>query len=286
MGASGAIWGCSDILSLRDTTDGTTRMRSTAILLGGIFLVRYWWQMKYWWQFEREYLLIHNLQQHNRQRPAHRCACFQSHASNFFLQVLGGAGAIWGFSEVIMLRHANNAMEWRVASMVVGSVFLIRWMFQIVADCSYLVAWWSTDDDPSSIRVIILQWYEMLVVKFVLEVFGATGAVWGFSEVVTLRSSDTNRLWRPIAIGIGVIYLVRWICHLTKFAQSEREPVGAIADSVAQVNVDVDDVTGPDEFDVSKVADLQLKETTDMLESPSMDSLTSLGASETFDEHI
>mmetsp|Transcript_3993 Transcript_3993/g.7078 ORF Transcript_3993/g.7078 Transcript_3993/m.7078 type:complete len:371 (-) Transcript_3993:139-1251(-) len=281
MGASGAIWGCSDILSLRNAPDGATRIRSLAILVGVIFLVRYWWHMKHWWQFERDYLPIHKMQ-----RAAHRCACFQMHASNFVLQVLGGAGAIWGCSEAIMLRHANNAMEWRMASMVVGSVFLIRWMFQIAANCSYLVAsWWSTDD-PSSIRTTILQWYEMLVVKLVLEVFGATGAVWGFSEVVTLRNSDTNRFWRPIAIGIGVIYLVRWICHLTKFVQSERESVAA-AERVAQVDVDDDDdVTGPDEFAISEVADLQLKESTDTLNTTaSLESLKSLDVSVTSDEH-
>ena len=60
-------------------------------------------------------------------------------------------------------------------------------------------------------------WYECFV-KLVLEVFGASGAVWGTSEVLTFRNSDTQDEWRGIASAIGLIFLFRfWIEQSRKF---------------------------------------------------------------------
>lgn len=55
---------------------------------------------------------------------------------NFFLpklvlEVLGGAGAIWGFSEAAGLRNARNIWFWRPAALTVGTIFLVRWLKQI-----------------------------------------------------------------------------------------------------------------------------------------------------------
>lgn len=84
----------------------------------------------------------------------------------------------------------------------------------------------------------------------------AVGAVWGFSEIVTLRTPETNKIWSPISIAVGVVFSIRWFLHLIKFVQSERESVSA----KSQVQVDetrFDEVADLDEF----ADDLQLKET-------------------------
>ncbi|NGX38172.1 MAG: hypothetical protein K1000chlam2_01344 [Chlamydiae bacterium] len=49
--------------------------------------------------------------------------------------------------------------------------------------------------------------------RFVLEVCGAGGAVWGASEAMGLRHSDdqlNNTCWRIAAIGIGTLGLMRF----------------------------------------------------------------------------
>ena len=124
----------------------------------------------------------------------------------------------------------------------------------------------------------ILRWYEILVVELIIGVFGAVGAVWGFSEIVTLRNPETTKIWRPIAIGVGVIFLVRWILHLIIFIQSERESVAA----KSQVQADE---TRSEEVEDLEVADLQLKETTDteLIGTTSMD--TPLEVVEMLGEH-
>ena len=48
-------------------------------------------------------------------------------------------------------------------------------------------------------------------VKLILEVFGAAGAVWGASEVVTLRNKDTQEEWRYISLAIGILFFIRYI---------------------------------------------------------------------------
>lgn len=46
--------------------------------------------------------------------------------------MLGGAGAIWGSSEVLMLRTPeNSATLWRPIASVVGFLFFLRWCKQL-----------------------------------------------------------------------------------------------------------------------------------------------------------
>ena len=51
--------------------------------------------------------------------------------TNLVLQVFGGAGAIWGFSEVIGFRTPDNVWFWRPAAQFVGAVFFARWVLQL-----------------------------------------------------------------------------------------------------------------------------------------------------------
>tara|TARA_B100001121_G_scaffold307988_1_gene330795 strand:+ start:1102 stop:1314 length:213 start_codon:yes stop_codon:yes gene_type:complete len=42
--------------------------------------------------------------------------------------------------------------------------------------------------------------------KFVFNVLGGAGAIWGSSEVVCLRNNCNKRLWRGIAGSVGAIF--------------------------------------------------------------------------------
>ena len=51
--------------------------------------------------------------------------------TNLILQVFGGAGAIWGFSEVIGFRTPETVWFWRPTAQVVGAIFFARWVMQL-----------------------------------------------------------------------------------------------------------------------------------------------------------
>ena len=42
--------------------------------------------------------------------------------------------------------------------------------------------------------------------KFISNVLGGAGAIWGSSEVVCLRNQNNRRLWRGIAGGMGLVF--------------------------------------------------------------------------------
>ena len=244
MGAAGAVWGAADILLLRATADGNERMRILAVLVGGVFFIRYWWAIKHWWSHQHDYLPI---KVHHRR--THRLSFFQIHSSKFVLHVLGGSGAIWGCAEAVTLRNANNALGWRIAAISVGTMFLLRWIFQILAYCLYLSTLWS---NPSSLHMTIVRWYEAVIVKLILEVFGAVGAVWGFSEIATLRTSETNHVWRPVSIVVGVMFLLRWILYLVEFVKSGGSSAADHATGDESSPDDVTDIERNDlEFEVT-----------------------------------
>lgn len=61
----------------------------------------------------------------------------------------------------------------------------------------------------------LMQYVELLqtfAAKLVLEVFGAGGAIWGFSEVCGLRTTNLEsiRFWRSAAITVAFLFGVRW----------------------------------------------------------------------------
>ena len=82
------------------------------------------------------------------------------------------------------------------------------WTIQALAYCLCLVEFWS---DPSSIHIILilLRWIDAFIETLILEVFGAVGAVWGFSEIVTVRNPKNNKVWRSISAAVGLVFLVR-----------------------------------------------------------------------------
>ncbi|NGX26512.1 MAG: hypothetical protein K940chlam6_00436 [Chlamydiae bacterium] len=50
-----------------------------------------------------------------------------------------------------------------------------------------------------------------LGIRFTLEVLGASGAIWGTSEVVHLRNDENKDYWRVTAIVIGALAFIRFV---------------------------------------------------------------------------
>ena len=57
-------------------------------------------------------------------------SCFLLYIAKLNLEVFGGAGAVWGFSEAVGLRTPDTVWFWRPASLIVGGIFLLRWIWQ------------------------------------------------------------------------------------------------------------------------------------------------------------
>ena len=169
LGAAGAVWGNCDIFLLRTTEEGNRISRFYAVIIGCIFLIRYYWHAKHRFQTGGEFMLP---KEHHRR--THRLEFAQIHASKFILQVLGGAGAVWGSAEVLTFRNAATTAEWRITSIIVGFIFLIRWMFQMSVYCLCVSERWV---DPTTFLSTALRFYDAFIVKFILEVLGAAGAV-------------------------------------------------------------------------------------------------------------
>eukprot|EP01050_Picozoa_sp_SAG11_P007946 SAG11_NODE_679_length_7786_cov_6.173670_8_plen_198_part_00 len=60
------------------------------------------------------------------------------------------------------------------------------------------------------------------LVKLNLEVFGAGGAVWGFSDCTNLRNKGNNEIWRWVALGTGVVFLLRWLWYIFEHVHHKR----------------------------------------------------------------
>lgn len=51
---------------------------------------------------------------------------------------------------------------------------------------------------------------------------GAAGAVWGFSEVVGLRTDGNKEEWRWVAIAVGIVFFLRWLLYIYQHLQYKR----------------------------------------------------------------
>lgn len=207
-GAAGAIWGSSEILTIRNA-ENSHAWRIVSLVVFGMFLLRFWWHSKHYLEHEREFPPIQL-----RHRRLHKLPFGQIFSSKLVLEVLGAAGAIWGPSDALTLRTPDNGKQWRIASVVVLFLFGIRWVLQIFTYCLCFYSFM----EKRPLFTKALGWCEVLLVRFVLVVLGATGAVWGVSEIVTLRTPETNHIWRPVSLVVGVIFCGRWI--LQTFAYS------------------------------------------------------------------
>ncbi|KAH8072689.1 hypothetical protein JL721_3332 [Aureococcus anophagefferens] len=90
-------------------------------------------------------------------------------AATFLLEVLGGAGAVWGSSEFLGVRRGNNATAWRLVSGCVGLWCLLRWI-----GVHALGRERNASDE--------------VLACFLLQVLGGAGAAWGCLEILGYRT--------------------------------------------------------------------------------------------------
>jgi hypothetical protein len=130
-----------------------------------------------------------------------------SHLVNLFLLFNGNRG----FSEVLTLRHAGTTELWRFNALTIGFIMFIRYLMQMK---DYIIS----VKYPETVLVISnKQWirlFQVYAAKLVLEVFGGGGAIWGFSEVLTLRHPGTTEFWRFNASVVAFIFFCRYCCQI------------------------------------------------------------------------
>jgi len=213
----------STVIRLRDTTTIPTKPYTTndifrfiSLFIFFIFTIRFYWKIKYFLQHNHDYLPIKS-----RHRRTHRLAFVQTFGARFVLHVLGGCGAIWGCSEAVGLRHEKNSEQWRVCAALVGIVLFIRWLMQVSSYCLMM-----SGDGGDSCFTKMNDWMEILVVKVIVEVFGAAGAIWGFSQIVLLRTDKTTEFWQKAAVTTLVGFTIRWLIIVTQFIKTGGETNG------------------------------------------------------------
>jgi hypothetical protein len=142
------------------------------------------------------------------------------------LEVLGAAGAMWGFFEVVGARRPSTVWFWRKFALIIGGLYFIRWTLQMIEYHTMLVARrGSTVKRVRSLQeeqftITVWELFDIIRVflpKVVLEIFGSAGAMWGFFEVVKARRPSTLWFWRPTALIIGGLYLVRWSLQIRDY---------------------------------------------------------------------
>ena len=175
--------------------------------------MRLYWTTKHFLQYNQEYQAIKA--EHGR---TDTFAFIQFFAERFVLQVLGGCGAIWGCSEAVGLRNDKSNEQWRIAAAISGLLFLVRWLKQILSYCSLT----PSPIQDSFASHILFDWFEIFVIKVILEVLGAVGAIWGFSQLVFLRTEKSIEFWRVVAISTMIGFAARWFIIMMQFTRSEN----------------------------------------------------------------
>ena len=99
----------------------------------------------------------------------------------------------------------------------------------------------------SSLRLQLL--FEKYAPKFVLEVLGSSGAVWGSAEVLGFRNEGTQEFWRHCAIMIGIVFFVRWTRQIYGDGISSTNAAAAKAETPVELldsdfDGDCESVTG------------------------------------------
>jgi len=209
-GGAGAIWGFSEAMSLR-RPETQEWYRFYALSIGCIFFIR--------WCFQIEQFRKGDDTKADASKDSYR-RYFQIFSAKMVLEVFGGGGAIWGFSEVCNLRRPDTQEEWRVKALTMGFIFFLRFLCQ-TKDYFMRAKFGDVYTEPEIDKKIRL--LQIFSAKLVLEVFGGGGAIWGFSEAMSLRRPDTQGFYRTMAVIVGVIFLGRWFCQIRDFMTDRKE---------------------------------------------------------------
>jgi len=213
-GGGGAIWGFSEVITFRNP-DTQETWRFNAQLAGAIFFIRW-------------LLQISDYMKKQCRDEASTTRLFQIFAARLVLEVFGGAGAIWGFSEALTLRNHETQEFWRHNAIIVGVIFFTRYCMQIGDFLKRMKG-----EEPEAIDPWV-RFYQIFSAKLVLEVFGGAGAIWGFSEVLTLRNPLTQELWRFNALTMGFIMFIRYLLQMKDYVISVKYPDTVLVISQAQ----------------------------------------------------
>jgi ABC-type multidrug transport system fused ATPase/permease subunit len=203
-GGGGAIWGFSEVITFRNPVTQEF-WRFHAQVIGFIFFLRW-------------LLQISDYVKKQSRDEASTSRLFQIFSARMVLEVWGGAGAIWGFSEALTLRNHETVEFWRHAASIVGVIFFTRWCLQVNDFLKQMKGEELDSIDPW------VRFYQIFSAKLVLEVFGGAGAIWGFSEVLTLRNPATTGLWRFNALTVGFVMFIRFLMQMKDYVISVKYP--------------------------------------------------------------
>lgn len=209
-GGGGAIWGFSEAMSLR-RPETQEWYRFYALTIGCIFFIRWCLQIE---EFRKgdDTKADATKMQYTRY--------IQIFSAKMVLEVFGGAGAIWGFSEVCYLRRPDTQEDWRIKALTIGFIFFLRYLCQ-TKDYFMIAKFGESYTEPHTNKLIRL--VQIFSARLVLQVFGGGGAIWGFSEAMSLRRPDTQEFYRYFAMVVGAIFFGRWFCQIRDFMNEKKE---------------------------------------------------------------
>ena len=114
------------------------------------------------------------------------------------------------------LRTHFTVWFWRPTALIIGAIFFARWILQMIDFINESRGILKTPPPGTNLQ-LVKDVLRIFSAKLVLEVFGGAGAIWGFSEAVTLRTPHTVWFWRPTALVVGVIFFARWMLQMKDF---------------------------------------------------------------------
>ena len=65
--------------------------------------------------------------------------------------------------------------------------------------------------------LIIIHFIYQSLIKFILEVLGEGGAIWGFTEYTNIRTKDNEFECKIFCICIVVIFFIRWCTLIIRY---------------------------------------------------------------------
>lgn len=217
MGGGGASWGFSEVCKFR-TPVTQERWRLVARIGGGVFLGRFLLQAR---DFVKEMRGEPNTM-HDETKSWTRL--FHVFPPRFLLEVCGGGGAVWGFSQVTTARNSDNESFWRIVALFVASVLFVRFTFQIYVYVSAIkkkytllgILYFEYD------RRRRFAFVEVFASRLILQVFGAGGAIWGFTQVLTLNRDSNQETFRVFALIVTCLFFVRWGLQMKDFVSKRK----------------------------------------------------------------
>jgi len=243
-GGVGAVWGFAEVVGLR-TPETIDVWRPIALSFGILFLCRFIWQVidypnRSSTEHHHDHHKVRTLASYTRLEKFYQLT--SEFIPKYILEVWGGVGAVWGFAEVVGLRIPETVYIWRPISLTFGVMFFVRYLYQLI---QAVKAYRriprnksqnnNNDDDDinkneTEIRTstrgqILFNLTIEFAPKLILEVWGSTGAVWGFSEVVGLRRPETIYLWRPFSLTVGIVFLLRYIWQLKEAIKKAHDGI-------------------------------------------------------------